>query len=133
MVDVGLPLLLLSHLRWKLSGKQHAVSLVDRSTGNNEWRLLHCLEIAVVERQRRGAHGGRRVTGEHLLMVVVNILARVVGELSGLAARSSSVGACRPSLDSGAFDTVRSRSDVDRSRRRRSATATALSSDKIGS
>jgi hypothetical protein len=132
MADIGLPLLLLRHLRWKLGRKQHAVSLKDGSAGDNEWSLLHSLEIAVVERQRRGTNSGRRVTGKHLLVVVVHILARVVGVLSRLSARSGSVGACRPALESRAFDTVGSRSYVDWSRRRRSATATALSSNEVG-
>lgn len=132
VVDVGLPLLLLGHLRWKLGGKQHAVPLEDRSAGDDEWGLLHCLEVAIVEGQRRGANSRRRVAGKHLLVIVVHVLARVVGVLSRLSAHRGSVSACGPSLDSRAFDTVRSRSYVDWSWRRRSATATALSSNEVG-
>jgi hypothetical protein len=119
-------------MRWKLSGKKHAVPLKDGSAGHDEWRLLNGLEIAIVERHRSGAHGGRRMTGEHVLMSVVHILARVVGVLSRLAARRGSISTCRPSLDSWAFDTVGSRSHISRSWRRRGAPATALSPHEVG-
>jgi hypothetical protein len=133
MADVGLPGLLLGHLRWKLSRKQHAVSLVDGSAGDNERCLLHGLEVAVVERQRSGTDGRRRVAGVHVLVAVVDIRAGMVDVLGRLAASRGVVSTSRPSLESWPLDAVGSRSNVAGSGRRRSTAATTLSPHKIGS
>lgn len=86
MVDVGLPGLLLGHLRWKLSWKKHAVSLVDGSAGHYEGCLLHSLKISIVERQRSSTDSGRRMTGVNVLVAVVDIWASVIDVLGRLAA-----------------------------------------------
>lgn len=132
MVDVGLPRLLLGHLRWKLSRKQHAVSLVDGGAGNNERCLLHGLEVAIVERQRSGTDGRRRVAGVHVLVAVVDIRASMVNVLGRLAGRRGVVSTSRPSLESWPLDAVGSRSNIAGSRRRRSTAATTLSPHKVG-